>query len=163
MAEEFGFDQRRGQRRAIDGDERPARPWAEIMQRTRNQLLAGARLAMDQHGAVHLRERQHEFPHALDGAGLAKDALLDGPALDVPGHPPMIEHEAAQMAGATQQFQHIGGVGGLFDEIMRACRIAETAIGTSAWPEMRMTGISASWPSPLRARRTRLARACAHQ
>ncbi len=42
------------------------------MQRARNQLLAGARLAMNQHRAVHLRERQHEFAHALDGTGLAR-------------------------------------------------------------------------------------------
>ncbi len=49
MAEQFGFDQRRRQGGAVDGDEGLARPGAEVVQRAGDQVLAGARLAHDQH------------------------------------------------------------------------------------------------------------------
>ena len=68
VAEEFAFDQLGGHRRAVQGDERPAFARAALVQRARDQLLAGAGFAQDADArlagrhAVHLR---HHAPHAL--------------------------------------------------------------------------------------------------
>ena len=52
VAEQLGLEQRFGQRAAVDGHERPARAVAVLMNRARDQLLAGAALADDQHRGV---------------------------------------------------------------------------------------------------------------
>jgi hypothetical protein len=51
VAEELAGHQRRGQRAAIDGDERSALARADVVQRAGDDLLAGARLADQQDGA----------------------------------------------------------------------------------------------------------------
>src|SRR5581483_8995453 len=56
VAEELGLEQRIGERRAVDRDEAPALPLPLEVDRARGELLAGARLAVDQHGRVVLRE-----------------------------------------------------------------------------------------------------------
>ena len=43
MAEQLRFDQVARDRRHVDGDERPVAPLAVVMQRARDELLAGAR------------------------------------------------------------------------------------------------------------------------
>ncbi len=63
VAEHLGFQERAGNGRAGDGDERPARPPAVVMDGAGHQLLAGARLAAQQHGHV--------------AAGDAADRLVD--------------------------------------------------------------------------------------
>ena len=50
VAEELRFGQRLDQVGAVEGDERAAGRSAERMQRSRHQLLAGARLAVNQDG-----------------------------------------------------------------------------------------------------------------
>ena len=52
VAEQLRFEQRLGNRRAVDGDERTVRPRAERVERPREQLLAGAALSFEQHGGV---------------------------------------------------------------------------------------------------------------
>src|SRR4029453_14448152 len=50
VAEELGLDELLGDRRAIDLDQRPVLARAELVDRPRHQLLAGAALAGDQYG-----------------------------------------------------------------------------------------------------------------
>ena len=52
VAEELGFEQRFGERAAVDRHERPARAVAVLMNGARDQLLAGAALADDQHRRI---------------------------------------------------------------------------------------------------------------
>ena len=52
VAEQLGLEQRLGNRGAVDGDERPVVARAERVQRAREQLLAGAALALEQHRRV---------------------------------------------------------------------------------------------------------------
>ena len=52
VAEQLALDQLARDRRHVDGDERAVAALAEIVQRARHQLLAGAGLAGDQHGEV---------------------------------------------------------------------------------------------------------------
>src|SRR4029079_19337842 len=52
VSEELGFEQRLWNRRAVDRDERPVRAPAERVQRARDQFLACAALAEQQHRRV---------------------------------------------------------------------------------------------------------------
>ena len=64
VAEQLALEQRLGQRRAVDRDERPARAPPLLVQRARDQLLAGAALARDQHRRVGGRGAQQGVVHA---------------------------------------------------------------------------------------------------
>ena len=52
MAEQLALEQVLGDRRAVDGDERPLPRGDTLVQRPRHQLLARAALAEQQHGRV---------------------------------------------------------------------------------------------------------------
>ncbi len=77
--EQLRFEQRLGHRRAVDRDERPARPRAVVVDRPRDQLLAGARLAQQQHGHVARRDPPDQLEHALHRRAAADDPLAVGP------------------------------------------------------------------------------------
>ena len=66
VAEKLGFDDVGGQGRAVDGDEIALGPAAEIMERARHDLLAGARLAKDQHIHIGVGKRADLFAQTLD-------------------------------------------------------------------------------------------------
>ena len=83
VAEQFAFEQARGQGGAVDLDERPARPWAVVVDRLGQQSLAGAALAADQHGrraGGHLSSQAQQLPQgraaADDAAGQRFDRTL---------------------------------------------------------------------------------------
>ena len=63
VAEQLRLDQRVGQRRAAHLDERLLRAQRVVVDGVRDQLLAGARLAADQHGGVGLRDLRHLLVH----------------------------------------------------------------------------------------------------
>jgi len=86
--EQLAFEQRLGKRRAVDRDERLAAPRREVVDRPRDQLLAGARLAFDQHGRADRRHLLDLDQQLLDSRRLADDAgaLLQLAALDQPPH-----------------------------------------------------------------------------
>ena len=63
VAEQLRFDQVARDRGHVDGDERALPPLAVIVQRARDELLAGAGLAGDHHGQVGLHEPRE---HAVD-------------------------------------------------------------------------------------------------
>ena len=56
VAEELALDERRRERRAVDRDERPAAARARLVDRARDELLAGAGLAEEQHGRRRRRD-----------------------------------------------------------------------------------------------------------
>jgi hypothetical protein len=59
VAEQLGLEQRRGQRPAVDDDERTCSRRPKIVDRARDQLLAGARLALNQHRSGEGRHGSH--------------------------------------------------------------------------------------------------------
>ena len=66
VAEELGFDQRVGQRPAVHRDERPAAVGAVVVNGARDQFLAGAAGALDQHRAAafrHLGKDAEDLEH----------------------------------------------------------------------------------------------------
>ena len=77
MAEQLGIDQFGGNRPAVDPDEGAVGPLRPRMNRPRHHLLAGARLAEDQHGEVRRGDEfhpLHDVPEARPGAD---DVLVD--------------------------------------------------------------------------------------
>ena len=79
MAEELGFEQCLGQGAAVDGDELPAAAGV-VVDGARDQLLAGARLAGDQHGGHGLGDALHDGEDLLHPRALADD-VGEGEAL----------------------------------------------------------------------------------
>ena len=82
VAEQLGLEQVLGDRRAVDRDERPVGARAERVQRAREQLLAGAALAFEQHRRVgrrravqrqrHLLQRRHRRRRSAARRGAAR-------------------------------------------------------------------------------------------
>ena len=85
VSEQFALEQAGGQRRRVHPDERPLAPRTEVVDRARDQLLAGARFAEDQHRAVGRRDRLDRRQRLAQGPALADDVgeLLVKLALEV--------------------------------------------------------------------------------
>ena len=66
VAEELGFDQALRQRGAADLDERLLGPQRVVVNGVRDELLAGARLAADEHRRVRRRHLRHLLVHLAD-------------------------------------------------------------------------------------------------
>src|SRR3546814_6620184 len=66
MAEELALEQFARNRRAVDADQRPAAAPAGFVDGARDQLLAGAALAGDQHGGIGRRDEIDLAQDALD-------------------------------------------------------------------------------------------------
>src|ERR1043166_7634302 len=84
VAEQLALEQRLGQRGAVDGDERLAAARREIVDPLRDELLARARLALDQDRGRDGRHLLDLDQHFLNGRRLAQDAgaLLEMTAVD---------------------------------------------------------------------------------
>src|SRR5712692_6682202 len=135
VAEELRLDEIPGQRRAVDLDPRPLAARAALVQRVRDQLLAGAALADDQHVGVGLGDRRHRLHHAPHPGRLPEDLavgdLLDEPAAEVGvlgGEPAMLEgvlDEAEQLVGIERLLEDVERAGAL----RRLHRLAHRAVG----------------------------------
>ena len=73
VTEELRLDQRFGQRRAADLDERLLAARRVVMDRVRDHFLAGAGLAADQHRRVRARHLRDLLVHLLNGRAVADD------------------------------------------------------------------------------------------
>ena len=79
VAEQLGFEQGVGQGAAVDGHERPVTARAEVVQGAGEQLLAGAGLALDEHGGVafgDLRQDGEQPTHQVTGTDHVALALV---------------------------------------------------------------------------------------
>ena len=78
VAEELRLDEAVGQRRAAHLDERLLRAQRAVVDRVRDQLLAGARLAANQRrgvGAGHLRDLLEDLPHRPAAADQVREVV----------------------------------------------------------------------------------------
>jgi len=96
VTEELALEQGLGNRAAVDGHEGPAVPFAAVVDRTRDELLAGAAGPGDQHGG---RGGGDLVDHLEDG--LHARALADDPALG--RRPPQLALELHVLAGRPPQ------------------------------------------------------------
>ena len=76
MAEQLGLEQRLGNRRAVDLDERHVALRAARVDGARHQLLAGAGLAGDEHRALRLGDQLGARDHVENRAAAADDAVV---------------------------------------------------------------------------------------
>ena len=77
MAEHLAFEDRFRHGRAVDRDERPVAPLAEIVQGARRDFLAGAGLAAQQHIDVEVAQLGEALAHRRRTARNADEALFD--------------------------------------------------------------------------------------
>ena len=82
VPEEFGLQQRFGQRGAVDGHERPAGARALIVDHPHDEFLAGAALSVDQDRRVQRRDPRRELEHILHGRAAGDELLGRGVASD---------------------------------------------------------------------------------
>ena len=120
MAEELGFEQRLGNRRAVDGDKRRVGARAQRVQRAGEELLAGPALALEEHRRVRrrrpLQAREH-FPQRQVVADQLRRAAPDRELLleqQVLGHHPALFERARDEQG------QVIGIDGLGEKIERA-------------------------------------------
>ena len=73
MTEQFGLEQVFRNRRRVDRDERLVAARTMPVQRARDQFLAAARLTVDQHGGVGLRQAADGAKHFLHGRRCAEN------------------------------------------------------------------------------------------
>ena len=116
-----------GNGRAVDGDERAVPPRAERVQRPREQLLAGAALAFEQHGGVgggravqcceHLRAARVFADDPRRAAALGQFLLEQR----------VLGEQAALREGALDHQQQVIGVDRLGQEVHAPSFIASTA------------------------------------
>ena len=75
VAEELGLGEPLGNGRRVERDELLIAPRAVVVNRPRDQLLAGAGLALDQHGAVHRRDELERREDLLHRRALPDDVV----------------------------------------------------------------------------------------
>ena len=73
VPEELRFEQRLGNRRAIDGDEWAVGPRTERVQRSREQLLAGTALALEEDGRIRRGRTLQRGKHLPQGSIFADE------------------------------------------------------------------------------------------
>jgi hypothetical protein len=93
VAEQLGFDERRGDRRAVDRDERLARARTHRMDGLGDELLAAAALAADQDGRIRRRHAPDELAYPLDRWRLT----------DQPEHAVALRFDAGARGGVGRQ------------------------------------------------------------
>jgi hypothetical protein len=76
VAEEGALDQCCGQRGAVHGDEGTVRAIAPVVDRACHQLLAGARLPLDQYGGTRGRYGAYALDHAREGIAISDEGAL---------------------------------------------------------------------------------------
>ena len=80
VAEQLALEQRLRQRPAVHGDERLVAPRTEPMDRARDELLARAALALDEHRARHRRDLLDLHEHLADAPPTARSVPLGATA-----------------------------------------------------------------------------------
>ena len=93
VAEQLRLDQRVGQRRAADLHERLGCALRVVVDRLRDQLLAGARLAADQHRGVGARDLHHLLADCVHRAAGAEDLREVVALAQLPLQPHVLLHQ----------------------------------------------------------------------
>src|SRR5262249_31685802 len=122
MAEELALDERGRERRAVEGDERRLAAQREPVDGAREELLAGAALAEDEHARVRGRDALHHGEELLHRRRLADDLVHAAHARDLVAQAPYLAGEAAVGRGAVD-----GG-----GELLRARGLAQVIEGALA-------------------------------
>ena len=110
VAEQLAFEQRFGERRAVDGDERMLAPPAAEVNAAGDDFLAGAVLAQQQHGEIGVGDAADRGADRLDGRALADEQRVLGRLLD------QLLVPLQQLGELLRVFQRDGRVRRQFDQ-----------------------------------------------
>src|SRR5262249_20951592 len=97
VAEQLRLEERRGQRRAIDRNERAVFAPALEMNRARAELLAGAGFAADEHGRVGLGGALDDMERPPHGLGFAEQLAKTVALRDLLSQPPVLALQPTQL------------------------------------------------------------------
>lgn len=121
MAEQLALDQRFRQGGAIDGDERLCRAAADVVQRARRHLLAGAGVADEQDVGVGRGNGAKPVAQVDHRLAASRQARFDVVALAGDGAQlAVFQHQAAPVDGTRRHLGEMLGDEGLFDKIIGA-------------------------------------------
>ena len=119
VAEQLGFEQRVGNRRAVDRDKRPVGARAERVQAAREQLLAGAALAFEQHRRVGGRGAVQLLQHLAERRVLADDPRRAAPLGQLLLQQDVLGQHAPLRDGALHHQQQVIGIDRLGEKVRR--------------------------------------------
>ncbi len=120
VAEQLALEQRAGDRRAVHRHERPVAPLAQRMQRAREQLLAGAALAGEEHGGVGGGGAAQRGQRAPDRLVLADDLGHAAAAPQLFLEEQVLGGQAPLGEGAADDQAEVVGIDRLGEEVERA-------------------------------------------
>src|SRR5690606_5335175 len=115
VAEQFALDEFRGDRRAVDLDERLVAARRQPVDGSRDELLAGAVLARDQDARVRRRNLLEAVEQAADAEAPADDLV---PALDLVAQPFVFLRQASLLQRVADRDEQTVGVERLLEEIV---------------------------------------------
>ncbi|OPY04690.1 MAG: hypothetical protein A4E67_02271 [Syntrophaceae bacterium PtaB.Bin038] len=114
VAEELALQQRLGQRPAVDGDQRPRRPRAQVVDETGEEFLPRAALPADEHGGPARGDPSRQIHEAFH-LGAAEDDLVgrDPFFLQAPAHHLVLPQQDAPLRDAVDVQQELVEIDGL--------------------------------------------------
>jgi len=120
MTKQRALDQLARDRGDVDGDERRVGIGRLAMQQSREQFLARAALAEDQHGRRQLRDLVHGLEHVLEGGAWTGDELSTGDVARCILQCQDVPLQILPFAGAAYQVAQHVGIGVLGQEVVGA-------------------------------------------
>src|SRR5258708_3016052 len=120
VAEQLALEDRFGDRRAVDRHERPRRARRVLVQRAREQLLAGAALAEQQHGGLAGRRLADDVEHRAQGRRMADDRRAGGEAGEPRAQPPVLLKEPPPLQRLRHALEHRVPLERLGEEVIGA-------------------------------------------
>ncbi|OGL00334.1 MAG: hypothetical protein A3E31_01655 [Candidatus Rokubacteria bacterium RIFCSPHIGHO2_12_FULL_73_22] len=120
VAEQLGLEQRLGQRRAVDGHEGPLRARRARVDRLRDQLLARAALALDQHRRRAVRDLLDERHHPPEGGARADRRALLQQHVEALLELAVLLDQLAALERLADEPQHLRALERLGEEVVRA-------------------------------------------
>ena len=121
VAKQLALEQRFRQAAAVDGDEVALASRARLVQAARDEFLAGAGFALDQHVGGAVGEPGDHLPDALHREGVADQARFDlVAAFEAVAQVAHLDDEAALLERAAHDFDEILGRKRLLDEVVGA-------------------------------------------
>ena len=140
VAEQFALEEVLGQGGAVDGDEL-ARLGAgrRLVDGPRHLLLAGARLAEDEHGRRGVGDVPDQLEHVVHPRALAQHVLERVPVAELAAQGGHLVLERPLPQGPLDQEAECCGSAGLVRKSYAPIRMAWTASFTPPWPVVTIT------------------------
>ncbi|AUX48415.1 uncharacterized protein SOCE26_099490 [Sorangium cellulosum] len=120
VAEQLALQELGRQGAAVDGDEGPAAPLGEVVERARRQLLAGAGLAEQEDGGVGGRDAGDDLADGGDAVARAEQAQLVALGADDAAEAGDLAAQPAALDGVLDLLEQVEVVEGLREEAVGA-------------------------------------------